>query len=339
MNNRQFASSPKISMQRTKQLLRKFLGIPVTVIAFLFIIKIFFDNRTLITHSFLNVNPILFLIGILFYALFFAIKSLVWLEILKRRGFTPNKRATLWRYSLSEIKRYVPGSVFAFMGRMQALSEDVPQKETLKGIGIEALLLALSALIVAVPALSYPLFKAREQQDVPFFVPVAGVVVLFIVISSLIYSRFRKTLSNYFDSLLLFILAWLLYALGCFFIAISFSYIYPGNFVFILSFFVLSWLAGYLLFITPMGLGVRELVIVGSLSLFVPLSIASAIAVLTRIGMVIGELFFLFFSYFFAHLKNSSRILRLNPYLAIVSSLSVLYLIFFTSYTFMRHDA
>ena len=180
----------------------------MTVIAFLFIIKIFFDNRTLITHSFLNVNPILFLIGILFYALFFAIKSLVWLEILKRRGFTPNKRATLWRYSLSEIKRYVPGSVFAFMGRMQALSEDVPQKETLKGIGIEALLLALSALIVAVPALSYPLFKAREQQDVPFFVPVAGVVVLFIVISSLIYSRFRKTLSNYFDSLLLFILAW-----------------------------------------------------------------------------------------------------------------------------------
>ncbi len=311
----------------------------MTVIAFLFIIKIFFDNRTLITHSFLNVNPILFLIGILFYALFFAIKSLVWLEILKRRGFTPNKRATLWRYSLSEIKRYVPGSVFAFMGRMQALSEDVPQKETLKGIGIEALLLALSALIVAVPALSYPLFKAREQQDVPFFVPVAGVVVLFIVISSLIYSRFRKTLSNYFDSLLLFILAWLLYALGCFFIAISFSYIYPGNFVFILSFFVLSWLAGYLLFITPMGLGVRELVIVGSLSLFVPLSIASAIAVLTRIGMVIGELFFLFFSYFFAHLKNSSRILRLNPYLAIVISLSVLYLIFFTSYTFMRHDA
>jgi hypothetical protein len=143
------------------------------------------------------------LIGIFFFASFFALKSLIWLEILKKRGFTVQPRHTLWRYSLSEVKRYVPGSVFAFMGRMQALSDDVPQKETLKGIGIEAILLALSALIVSIPALSYPLFKAREQFPIPFFVPVVGVVVLFLVIALVIYSRFGRTVTNYFDSLLL----------------------------------------------------------------------------------------------------------------------------------------
>lgn len=339
MNNRQFASSPKIFMQRIKELLRKFLGIPVTILAFLFIFKIFIDNNALITRSLLTVNPVLFLMGVFFFSSFFAIKSFIWLEILKKRGFAPHPRETIFKYSLSEVKRYVPGSLFAFMGRMQALAQDIPQKETLKGIGIEALLLALSAAIVSIPALAYPLFKAREQQSVPFFVPIVGVIVLFIVISSLIYSRFRKTLSNYFDSLLLFILAWILYALGCFFIAISFSYIYPGNMVFVLSFFILSWLAGYLLFITPMGLGVRELVMIGSLSLFVPLSVASAIAILTRLGMIVGELFYLCFSYILNHLKNNSRLLKINPYLTIVVIFAITYFTFFTSYTVMRHDA
>ncbi len=326
-------------MQRAKQLLRKFLGIPVTVLAFIFIFKIFFDNRTLIFHSLLSVNPILFLIGVIFFATFFGIKSLIWLEILKKRGYELSPRKTIWKYSLSEIKRYIPGSVFAFMGRMHALSDEVPHKETLKGIGIEALLLALSALIVSVPALTYPLFKARELHSVPFFVPTVVLASLFSLICGISYLKFRNTVTKYFDSLLLFMLAWILYALGCFFIALSFTYIYPTNTVFMLSFFVLSWLAGYLLFITPMGLGIRELVIVGSLSLFLPVSIASVVAILTRIGMVIGELLYLFVAYAIGHMKSNSKLLKINPYILITVTASLLYFIFFTSYTLTRHDA
>lgn len=326
-------------MQRTKKFIRFFLGIPVTILAFVFILKIFLDNRVFIVHSLATVNPVLFVIGIFFFSTFFAIKALIWLDILKRRGFTLQKRDTVWKYSLSEVKRYVPGSIFAFAGRMHALSPDVPQKETLKGIGIEALLLALSALIVSIPAISYPLFKARELNDIPYFVPVVSGLVLFTVILFFVYFKFKKTLTSYFDNLLLFIFAWIMYALGCFFVAISFSYIYPSNMVFVMSFFVLSWLAGYLLFITPMGLGVRELVVVGSLSLFTPMSIATAIAVLTRIGMMLGELFFLLISYVFSRLKKTSLILKINPYLALATVISIVYFVFFTSYTIARHNA
>lgn len=325
-------------MKRYKKILRSFLGIPVTVLSFLFIGKVFLDNRNVIFHALITLNPLLFLLGISFFAIFFAIKSFVWLEILKKRGFEPPKRSTLFYYSFSEVKRYIPGSIFAFMGRMEALSSHIPKKETLKGIGIEAVLLALSALVICIPAISYPLFKAREQGSLSSTAPIVVGVLISLAVGTFIYSKFRKTILTYFESFLLFLLAWLFYALGCFFIAISITYVYPNNIIFILSFFVLSWLAGYLLFITPMGLGIRELIATGSLSLFLPVSFASTIAILTRVGMILGELSYLAFTYLFYKLKSSSKILKINPYLAIVVFCSFLYFIYFTSYTIIRHD-
>lgn len=325
-------------MQRVKKIIRFFLGVPISILAFLFIIKLFFDNKNVVIHTLLTFDPLYFLCGIFFFTLFFAIKSFVWLEIIKKRGFSTPLRKTIFLYSLSEVKRYIPGSIFAFLGRMNALADSIPQKETLKGIGIEAVLLALSALVISIPAISYPIFKAREQGDIPYTIPIVIAILLFLVAITFIYSRFRNTVIAYFDSFLLFLLAWLFYALGCFFVAISIAYIYPTNLVFILSFFVLSWLAGYLLFVTPMGLGVRELVITGSLSLFIPTAIASVIAVLSRVGMVLGELFYLILSYTIYKIRDNSRLLKINPYFAIVMLTSIIYFLFFTSYTFVRHD-
>lgn len=326
-------------MQKAKKLIRFFLGVPVTVVAFLFILKVFLDNQTLILKSFASLNPILFLVGIFFFSLFFAIKSFVWIEILKKRGYTPPIRASIWNYSLAEIKRYIPGSIFAFMGRMQSMAEVVPQKETLKGIGIEAVLLVTSAAVLSIPGLFYSVIKAEQNFPLLKAVGPIAMVVVVIVAGTFAYSRVRKTILSYFDCFLLFLLAWLTYALGCVFVAISFSYFYPTNFIFILSFFVLSWLAGYLLFITPMGLGLRELVTIGSLSFFVPTSIASAIAVLTRIGMIVGELFYLGIVFCIKRLKNNSQFFKLNPYLTIVVFLALIYFTYYTTYTFMRHDA
>lgn len=326
-------------MQKAKKYLRSFLGIPLTILAFIFIGKIFLDNRQAIITSLVSLNIPLFLLGIFCFSVFFAIKSFVWLEILRKRHFTPPKRQTIFYYSLAELKRYIPGSIFAFIGRMGALSDFVPQKETLKGIGIEALLLALSALVISIPAISYPLFKAREDSNLPLIAPVIVIIILAVIIVTFIVTRFKQTVISYFDSFLLFLLAWIFYALGCFFIGISFTYIYPVNFVFILSFFVLSWLSGYLLFITPMGLGVRELVVTASLSLFIPSSLASVIAILTRVGMVLGEILYLIVTYAFFKLKSNSPLLRINPYFALTLAVATAYFVFFTSYTIMRHNA
>ncbi len=325
-------------MKRFKEFVRFFLGIPITIIAFLFIGKVFLDNKNIIVHSLLTLNPLFFLLGLLFYSIFFMIKSFVWLEILKKRGYELPKRSTIFLYSISEVKRYVPGSIFAFIGRANTLSTHVPGKETLKGIGIEAVLLVLSALLLCFPTLLFPFHKAQEQgliipKDIS-----SNVVFILLFVVSLVYLKFKRTILSYLDCFLLFVLAWFFYALGCLMIALSLTYIYPLNITFILSFFVLSWLSGYLLFITPMGLGVREVIATGSLAFFMPVPIASTIAILTRVGMIVGELLYLATTYLFYKLKDNAKLLKVNPYFSIVCLCAVLYFIYFSVYTTLRHD-
>jgi len=324
-------------MKSYKKFVRFFLGIPVTVIAFLFIGKVFFDNKSVIFTALLTLNPLLFLLGIFFFALFFLIKSFVWLEILAKRGYSPPKRSTLFLYSISEVKRYIPGTIFAFIGRASTLSDHIPGKETLKGIGIEAVLLILSALVICIPAFLFPIHKAKELGGQ---LPAISILIALLILAAAtyIFSKYRKIIFSYAECFLLFVLAWFFYALGCFFIAISITYIYPTDIAYILSFFVLSWLAGYLLFVTPMGLGVREVVATGSLALFIPVPIASTIAILTRVGMVLGELLYLAITYLIFKLKANSQLLKANPYWAVVCAFAFFYFVFFSLFTTTRHD-
>lgn len=324
-------------MNRAKKILRFFLGIPITILSFLFIAKILFDAKGTILNAFSHINPLTFILGVFFFALFFMVKSFVWIEILKKRGFEPPKRETIFYYQVSEIKRYIPGNIFAFIARVRNLNA-IPKKEVVKGIAIEAILLALSAFIFSLPGLIFYLLKTAQIIQISQNIPV--IVLTFIILAVLVAVmwKFFKILKSFFDSFMLFLLGWLFYALGSFFVAISFVFINPHNIIFILSMFVLSWLAGYVLFVTPMGLGVRELALTATLSLFIPLSFASIIAVLTRIAMILGELLFLFISLIFKNLKEKNRILRVNPYVAILLSVAILYFIYFTFFTFTRHD-
>jgi uncharacterized membrane protein/uncharacterized membrane protein YbhN (UPF0104 family) len=324
-------------MNKTKKILRFFLGIPITILSFLFIAKILFDARGTISSAFTHINPIIFLLGIFFYALFFMLKSFVWIEILKKRGFTPEKRETIFYYQISEIKRYIPGNIFAFMARIRNL-ETIPKREVVKGIAIEAMLLTISAFIFSLPGLGFYILKTVQTLHFPSFLPIIILVTTILIVATVMIYKFFSTITSFFDSFMLFMLGWFFYALGSFFVAISFSFINPHDIIFILSLFVLSWLAGYVLFVTPMGLGVRELALTATLSLFIPLSFATVIAVLTRIAMILGELLFLLISLIFKNLKESSKILKINPYVTILISIAIAYFIYFNFYTFARHD-
>jgi hypothetical protein len=148
-------------------------------------------------------------LGIFFFVIFFAIKSFVWLLILKKRGFEPQPRKVLFEYSYSEAKRYIPGSIFAIAGRMNAHSKSVPQKETLKGIGIEVILLTLSAIIMSLPAIFYLVFKTN-QIAIPHFVFafIAGAILITSCIL-VIVKKMHTTILGYFNQFLLYLLAWL----------------------------------------------------------------------------------------------------------------------------------
>lgn len=319
-----------------KKLLRFFLGIPLTTVAFIFIGKIFYDSREEVIQTLSSIKPEVFAIGIFFYAIFFTIKSFAWIEILKSRGHSVNIRKTIFDYSFAEIKRYIPGSIFAFAGRISS-HDTIPKKETLKGIGIEAIILLAAAFIGSLPAIYFltQLFYAHLIVALNlFFVLVATAIVSLFFWKNNVF----KKIFVYFNAFLLLVLAWFFYGLGSLFILISISPTDPNYIATIASFFILSWAGGYLLFVTPMGLGARELVAVFGLSFFVATPIATVAAVITRLSMIVGEVLFIVFVTAFKRLTSDSKILRINPYHVILIFAAIAYFTFFSYYSLTKHD-
>lgn len=325
-------------MAKAKRSLRYFLGFPITVISFLLIAKIFLDYKSTIFSSITRIDSFLFLLGVYFYIIFFLLKSIIWTQILKKRGHQVPGRTAIYYYAVSDVKRYVPGNIISVISRITTLTPFVSKGEVAKAIGIETVLMVCSAIFIAIPALSFSLAKAQILSLNLFFFLIISTVSL-LTACLILFRKYLSFLSSFFDTFLFFLLAWFVFALASLFIAVSFTYIHPDNLIFILSFFVLSWLIGYISFITPMGLGVRELAITASLSLFLPLALASVVAVLTRIGIILGELLYLCVVFIFAKLRENSKILKVNPNLAIVVLFSLFYFLFFSTVSVMRHNA
>ena len=84
-----------------------------------------------------------------------------------------------------------------------------------------------------------------------------------------------------------------IFGVGNFFVLLSVYNIGFNEFLNLSSFFTFSLLAGYLSFITPMGLGVREGVVTLGLSKIMTLTDAATISIFTRIVLIFSELLFL----------------------------------------------
>lgn len=325
-------------MEKTKKLLSLFFGIPLTLLSLIFIGKIFYDSRDTLALSFTHVNIPLFLIGIVFFTLFFLIKGIAWLEILKRSGHENVSRNTLFAYSFAETKRYIPGNVFGFAARIQNLAPHLPRSKIIKGIGIEAFLFVVSAAIISLPSLFY--FSGKTIQflsipPVPFFTLLISVVG---IVFFGLFMKFPRLFESYFSVFSILLLGWILFGIASLFTALSFSFINPDNFLTVISYFVFSWFVGYLAFVVPMGIGIRELVIVGGLSFFVSVPVATIIALFTRIGMILGELLMLVVSYILKRLKPNSFILRQNPVVILLFISIFCFIAYFTFFTFLRHE-
>lgn len=321
-------------MEKARRLLKFLIGFPLTLLSFLFIFKILYDSKSLLIESLSQVNFFLFFLGIFFFALFFFIKSLAWIKILNLRGHKLELRKTLYQYSLSEIKRYIPLNLMSYVARVTSLNEKIPGSQVTKAIGIEAVLMVLSSFFVSIPAVLF--FLSNNKINIP---EILLIVLFFIFLICLL--SFKKTcdiIFKYLNTFLLLSFSWIVFGLACFFIAVSLTFISTQNLIQIVSLFVLSWLAGFLAFVTPMGLGVRELAITQALTFFLPLPISSIIAIVSRISMILGEMVFVLFSKVLVSLKNNSKLLRIDPHMGILAVVSVIYFSYFSIFTVLRHN-
>jgi uncharacterized membrane protein YbhN (UPF0104 family) len=215
----------------------------------------------------------------------------------------------LYCYSTSQMAKYVPGNIWQFVGRGLLYKQNgIKTDNILISILMENIFLLGSALLVSLFLLW---FGNAEIGFLDFKLYIIAIfVILFIIffkserINKIkVNNKFMETIiilynvsiAKRLQTLALFIIAWLSFGLSFYLLLRSMGI---GNINLSVSggYFIFSWLVGYLAFLVPGGIGVREYILVKMLANYTIEPIAFTISLVSRVSWFIVELMLFVFT-------------------------------------------
>lgn len=337
------------------------IGWPLTILAFFFIGKVMFSNGNTITTAFRDINiPVLILSSICFLVYFF-LRALFWQKLLKAQGHDLPLRAVSYSWAFSEIKRYIPGNVWSIATRIQLFGkQEVPYKTILSDTVYEMHYLIFGSAIISLATANFILYSLFPQIAYGWFIIL--VISYVILAGSFIFVIHQHALKPYdtflfrlikrvlppfnyklqFSFLCITIFALVFFGLGTYLSISAFVPLYVPHVVSLLAFFVFSLLVGYLSFITPMGLGVREGVITVGLSRYIGSATAGFAAIFSRLIFIISEIIFTIIIYVW-HTNTSPIITRIEQFVSkhktgiILTALFLAYIFYFSTASWLRY--
>jgi len=283
--------------------LKNILGLIILIIIFYFLFLNLFQNWDELVSNIENFNIVLLFVSLLFLFSFYLFHTHIWIQILKRQGHKVRFKEALKIRSVSEIGKYTPGKIWHIIGRTYLSSKlKIPKITTITSMVIETLLSLISAGFFVV------FFNLNSQDVGTIFIFIATILSLLIIrtkyFERILNKLLKKTkkitnevkinISLKFTVLLLlyYLIGWLLIGHSLFFVIKS---IYPSisySLILVLSgIFAASWALGYISFLTPGGLGIREGVMVLFLYSYLPNSIAILVPIIMRLLTILAELF------------------------------------------------
>ena len=359
-------------------LLKFFIGWPFTVIAFIFIAKLIAPQADTLLSMSNHMNMTLLIYGILCFVIFYFLRSYIWHRLIQGLGHEIPFKNSCYMWAISELKRYIPGSIWSFMGRTIIFSEKgVNKKDTAKSLIIEAELFIIGSAILSVLALPFifPGFQLQFTTLSGFLVTTSLVILLTLYIFSkriLSILNFQLSTLNFIfpsyppaENLLLILIstaALFFFGLGNYLVIGSYLPLHPQMILELTGFFVLSFLIGYLSILTPAGFGVREGMMIYGLTKITTASVAAFASIFSRITLILAEVLFIILAFLWhkgtviarkndeaipsTRLPRSARndIVKIEGWLAkhphemIVGFLATLYTLYFTHASFLRYD-
>jgi uncharacterized membrane protein YbhN (UPF0104 family) len=298
-------------MNKTLSTLKFLIGWPLSVLALIFLIKLTLPKFSVIQSSLHSANLILIILSIIIFILYFILRSYLWKKILEYKGhkLTLSKTAYLWGFS--EFKRYIPGNIWSLISRVSLFSQTGIDNKTV-GLALldEIQLIVIPCAIISLfsipiilnPANSLQIGKSMQGLILGSLV---GIIIYCIVIAYLIKSRTNKGgyianlfLPSYsymqkFKLTLISLVTFFVFGVATLIACVSIFNFDPAVYFALSAFFVFALLVGYLSFITPVGLGVREGVITFGLASMISLSTSGFLSIFSRIILIMSELIFL----------------------------------------------
>jgi uncharacterized membrane protein YbhN (UPF0104 family) len=286
------------------------IGLPVVILAlFLYQLK---NNWTQLTAHTFQWNP--WLLGLAFFGFMLQELSygLIWQNILARLGSRLGLRLCLRIYLASEFVRYIPGNVWHVLTRILWVGKyGVSRPVAFASMTIELITkLAAGMLVFSISLLFWRDFGAIGSLlhgPLVDILGVASILALLIVLHPRVLNgllnlalhwlkRDPVQLTLRYSDILLVTLAWCAswFVAGCAFYVLLLALWPEAPLVALpicIGIYAFAWDIGFVSFITPSGLGVREAAIVGIFALALPLpaGLATVMALLSRFVTTIAE--------------------------------------------------
>ncbi len=275
----------------------------------------------------------LFLLSILVFSLHAIWNGIVWHYMINSKKYNLSLIGQVDVYIRSYLLRYIPGNVVGILSRaIFNKVHGVPILKSLFAWCYENILYLVIGSILA----SFILIRAGEGipifsniPAVPFFILISIVGIVFalrIDFFEYLFNKFlvprlpekikRETdilnisIKKRIDVFFGFSFSWIIYSISFLLLVASIdSSLLHTNMLELISINALSWVVGYLSFITPSGSGVREWVMIFSFENFmhIDVEIGIIISLLARIVFILGELLgfgsFFIFKFIFNNVK------------------------------------
>ncbi len=234
---------------------------------------------------------------------FLSLYAWQWRFALQKLGAAIGFFRVLRIYFVANLSRYIPGTVWQFMGWFYLLEQEgVGPVQTLTGMTINQVLQNMTGLALAFVVLASLRTAELSERLLPFLVliPLGLIAVQPPVLERLLnwgLRLFRRgpvaiTLSPWDLTrfIALHLLIWLGYGLA-FYLFIRALYPVPlAQLPALAGIFAGAWVLGFLSFLAPAGLGVREGILVYLLSFYLPPPVTIVVAMLSRLWVTGAEL-------------------------------------------------
>ncbi len=206
--------------------------------------------------------------------------------------------STIWL--LSMMTRYIPGNIWHIVGRM-AFAErlHVTKTQIVSSSTIEQLLAILGALVVFVGTLPLWSVLPEAQLGLSWLLPLGLLFIHPQLMGRLLHwgaHRFRRpelawnyTFGEMLRLLTVFAVANLFSGVALCALLSGLTPVAASDWPFVIGSACLAWAVGYLSFLTPSGLGVREAALTALLVLVYPMPVAVVASLLFRVALTLGE--------------------------------------------------
>jgi glycosyltransferase 2 family protein len=296
-------------MNKTISILKFLIGWPLAVVAIIFLVKLFLPQFSSIQSRINNVNVFLFVSSIILFLIFHFLRSFVWKKIMEYKGHKIPLMENAYLWEVSEFKRYIPGNVWSFLSRITLFGDRGIDK---KAIGValvdEIQLIVISESIISLFSLPFILSSGSAQllntMKVILFASIAGLFIFSVALAIIYKKRGHKnfvanlflpgyTFRQKFILLIIYTIDFAIFGIANLLVCLSIFSFDPKLYLELSAFFTFALLVGFLSFVTPTGLGVREGVITLGLSSITSVSIAGFLSIFSRIILIISEAIFL----------------------------------------------